>query len=153
MSKYSSFKKFQLITESFRKFLKEDEGGAYSIDFKYSIPRGFYRPDGEELLGADGEYELESTELLDAIEKLPEFAQLIDIEKLKAWREAMRAEGRSFSTWPDPDYLERYAKGGLFGIELWSALFKIYLAKVLKVPNPQVGEYVAPDDDDDDYDY
>jgi len=32
MSKFSSFKNFQLITESFRKFLKEDEG-----DITYSI--------------------------------------------------------------------------------------------------------------------
>ena len=30
MSKYSSFKKFQLITESFRKYLKEDEDIDYA---------------------------------------------------------------------------------------------------------------------------
>tara|TARA_Y100000310_G_scaffold107749_1_gene106177 strand:+ start:97 stop:411 length:315 start_codon:yes stop_codon:yes gene_type:complete len=30
MSKFSSFKKFQLITESFRKFLKEDEDIDYA---------------------------------------------------------------------------------------------------------------------------
>jgi|15BtaG_2_1085339.scaffolds.fasta_scaffold20184_3 hypothetical protein len=154
MSKFSSFKKFQLITESFRKFLKEDEGGAYSIKHGSYGPKGFYGPDGEELVGPDGEYELATYDILAAVEEMPAFAQIIDKKAFEAHKQREREQGREEGPglYPDGDMLERYAVGDLYGSGLWDALFKLYLVAA-GVSNPQVGEYVAPDDDDDDYDY
>ncbi len=155
MSKFSSFKKFQLITESFRKFLKEDEGGIYSIKHGSYGVSGFYGPDGEELADPSGEGELATYDILAAIEELPEFAQLIDKEALEAHKQRERDQGRPDGhpgLYPDSDMLDRYAVGDLYGGDMWEALFKLYLAAA-GVSNPQVGEYVAPDDDDDDYDY
>ena len=149
MSKFSSFKKFQLITESFRKFLKEDEGGAYSIKHGSYGPKGFYGPDGEELLDAN-EYELATSDILAAIEELPEFAQIIDKEAFEAHKQREREYGREGAgLYPDADMLDRYVVGDLHGHGMWEALFKLYLAAA-GVSNPQVGEY---DSGDDDYDY
>jgi len=153
MSKYSSFKKFHLITESFRKFLKEEEGGAYSIKHGSYGVSGFYGPDGKELLDADG-YELGTPDILAVVEDLPAFAQIIDKKAFEAHKQREREQGREEGPglYPDDDFLDRYAVGDLYGRGMWDALFKLYLAAE-GVSNPQVGEYVAPDDDDDDYDY
>lgn len=153
MSKFSSFKKFQLITESFRKFLKEDEGGAYSIKHGSYGPKGFYGPDGEELAGPDGEDELATYDILAAVEEMPAFAQIFDKEAFEAHKQREREYGREGAgLYPDADMLDRYVVSDLHGHGMWDALFKLYLVAA-GVSDPQVGEYVAPDDDDDDYDY
>ena len=153
MSKYSSFKSYQLITESWRKFLNEDEGGVYSIKHGSYGPKGFYGPDGEELVGPDGEYELATYDILAAVEEMPAFAQIFDKEAFEAHKQREREYGREGAgLYPDADMLDRYVVGDLHGRGMWDALFKLYLAAA-GVSNPQVGEYVAPDDDDDDYDY
>jgi hypothetical protein len=153
MSKYSSFKKFQLITESFRKFLKEDEGGEYSINHGSYGPKGFYGPGGEELPSPDGEGELATYDILAAVEDLPAFAQIIDKKAFEAHKQREEHDyGRPAghpSLYPESDKLDDYSVGEFYGRGLWDALFKLYLTAA-GVSNPQVGEY---DSGDDDYDY